>query len=236
MTPPPRAPGAAVEPDATAGDDAPEGTEDSGALATTAAAAPVRARPVYETIPTFDELYRREWRYVAAVAERLMVRKADVRDVVQEVFIKAYRGLGKVENAAAVRGWLATITVRAVSDRLRRKKWQQTLLFQQEQIDDLPAHHAGPEAQAELRRLQRALLRLPVKERIAWGLRHIEGEPLERVAELCECSLATVKRRITAAQDKLRAFVRNEERARGPRGVGQRDVELDAGEDEEVEG
>jgi RNA polymerase sigma-70 factor, ECF subfamily len=175
--------------------------------------------PSYEKIPTFDELYRREWRYVAAVADRLMIRKADVRDIVQEVFIKAYRSLDKVENPGAIRGWLATITVRAVSDRLRRKKWQQVLLFQSEQLDEVEAEDASPETQAELRGLQLALSRLPVKERIAWSLRHIEQEPLDEVARLAGCSLATAKRRISAAQDKLRAHVEN---TTGERGFGEK--------------
>ena len=175
--------------------------------------------PSYEKIPSFDELYRREWRYVAAVADRLMIRKADVRDIVQEVFIKAYRSLDKVENPGAIRGWLATITVRAVSDRLRRKKWQQALLFQSEQLDEVEAEDASPETQAELRGLKLALSRLPVKERIAWSLRHIEQEPLEEVARLAGCSLATAKRRIAAAQEKLRAHVDN---TTGGRGFGEK--------------
>jgi RNA polymerase sigma-70 factor (ECF subfamily) len=45
--------------------------------------------------------------------------------------------------------------------------------------------------------------RLPVNERLAWSLRHIEGEQLESVAVLCGCSLATAKRRIAAAQQAV---------------------------------
>jgi RNA polymerase sigma-70 factor (ECF subfamily) len=48
---------------------------------------------------------------------------------------------------------------------------------------------------------------LPVSQRLAWTLRYVEGERLERVAELCSCSLATVKRRIKAAQDAIQREV-----------------------------
>jgi RNA polymerase sigma-70 factor (ECF subfamily) len=51
-----------------------------------------------------------------------------------------------------------------------------------------------------LTRMYRALDGLPVNQRLAWSLRHIEGERLETVALLCHCSLATAKRRIVAAQ------------------------------------
>jgi RNA polymerase sigma-70 factor (ECF subfamily) len=37
--------------------------------------------------------------------------------------------------------------------------------------------------------------------RVAWVLRYVEGEALEEVARLCDCSLATAKRRITAAHE-----------------------------------
>ena len=54
---------------------------------------------------------------------------------------------------------------------------------------------------------RQALDRLGVAERVAWTLRYVEGEPLGTVAELCECSLATAKRRIRAAQDHLREVI-----------------------------
>jgi RNA polymerase sigma-70 factor (ECF subfamily) len=44
---------------------------------------------------------------------------------------------------------------------------------------------------------------VPADQRIAWTLRHIEGEQLEAVADLCGCSLATAKRRITAVSRTL---------------------------------
>ena len=50
-----------------------------------------------------------------------------------------------------------------------------------------------------LARVYRVLEGMPANQRIAWALRHIEGEPLESVASLCGCSLATAKRRILAA-------------------------------------
>jgi DNA-directed RNA polymerase specialized sigma24 family protein len=48
------------------------------------------------------------------------------------------------------------------------------------------------------------LERVPPAARLAWVLRFQEGEPLEVVAQLCACSLATAKRRIKTAQDRIR--------------------------------
>jgi RNA polymerase sigma-70 factor (ECF subfamily) len=62
---------------------------------------------------------------------------------------------------------------------------------------------ASPEDRAALRELLRALGRMPVDLRIAWTLRHMHEESLEDVATLAGCSLATAKRRIAAAQDRI---------------------------------
>ena len=50
----------------------------------------------------------------------------------------------------------------------------------------------------------RALDAISAPERVAWTLRHVEGESLEEVALLCDCSLATAKRRIASAHEKIK--------------------------------
>jgi RNA polymerase sigma-70 factor (ECF subfamily) len=67
----------------------------------------------------------------------------------------------------------------------------------------LAAPGAAPDERALLQKVYQLLDAQPVRERLAWCLRHVEGEPLERVAELCGCSLATAKRRIAAVQARL---------------------------------
>ena len=59
------------------------------------------------------------------------------------------------------------------------------------------------EQRALLSRVYKILDGIPANERIAWSLRHIEGEPLESVASLAGCSLATAKRRIAAAAARI---------------------------------
>jgi RNA polymerase sigma-70 factor (ECF subfamily) len=71
---------------------------------------------------------------------------------------------------------------------------------------------AGPEERQLVIEVYRALDCLPARERVAWTLRNVEGETLERVAVLCGCSLATAKRRIASAHHKLRRDLKG----RGP--------------------
>jgi RNA polymerase sigma-70 factor (ECF subfamily) len=70
---------------------------------------------------------------------------------------------------------------------------------------------SSPEVRAELALLDGQLARLPVEERAAWILRHVDGYQLEEVAALCKCSLATAKRRIATADARVRASVELQE-------------------------
>ena len=54
-----------------------------------------------------------------------------------------------------------------------------------------------------MRAVYRVLDELPVDDRLAFTLHHIEGEKLEVVARLCRCSCATAKRRIARAQQAI---------------------------------
>jgi RNA polymerase sigma-70 factor (ECF subfamily) len=73
-------------------------------------------------------------------------------------------------------------------------------------LEQLASKDCPQETRAELALLAKALDRLSAAERIAWMLRHVEGLPLEEIAQECECSLATVKRRIAAAAKRIERF------------------------------
>jgi RNA polymerase sigma-70 factor (ECF subfamily) len=153
-----------------------------------------------------ETLYARYAPYVAAIAMRILGRESEVEDLVQDVFATAVRGLRRRRNHAEIKRWLATVTVRRSMHRLRV-----ITLWSWIDLDEPPAYEriADPRADADERRLvaqvYRALERLPIRDRVAWVLRHVEGESLQSVAELCSCSLATAKRRIARAQVEIAA-------------------------------
>jgi RNA polymerase sigma-70 factor (ECF subfamily) len=168
-------------------------------------------RPAEEpepSIPDFAALFRRYGPYVARIAARMLGREDDVDDVVQDVFVDAMRGVHRLVDAGAIKGWLATIAVRKAGRRLRRRRILRLVgLEDAVVVVDLIDRGASPEERLLLERVYRALDDVPAAERIAWTLRMIEGERLEKVAELCGCSLATAKRRVAAAQAKVTARV-----------------------------
>jgi len=100
------------------------------------------------------------------------------------------------------RGWLATVTTRVVRRRLRRRHVRR-LFHASPYRADVPAPGATAEQRALLARLYEILERMPTEQRLAWSLRYLEGEPLDAVAAACGCSLATAKRRVSAAKNVI---------------------------------
>ena len=153
----------------------------------------------------FDTLYLRYAPYVASIASRILGRDGDLDDLVQDVFVNALRGLRGLREPLAVKGWLAKITVRLSMRRLRARSLRRALHLERDVQDyDVPCDDdASAEQRALVIKVYRALDRLPAAERVAWVLRHVQGEPLHRLPELCACSLSTAQRRLARAQAAL---------------------------------
>jgi RNA polymerase sigma-70 factor (ECF subfamily) len=163
------------------------------------------------TAVDLEEFFRRYAPYVARIGHRLLGRDDEVDDLIQDVFLAAHRGVRSLRDADAIKGWLATVAVRQCRRRLRARRVRAFLHF--DSSDDyvqVADESASPEHRALLSSVYRILDRLPANQRIAWSLRHVEGERLERVAELCGCSLATAKRRIKAAQEAVQREVNHD--------------------------
>lgn len=139
------------------------------------------------------------------MALRILGRHDEADDLVQDVFIKAGRWLSKLDDPSAVRAWLLKVAVRLAWRRLRMRRWRVALGMDgsYDYADVAGNGRLSPEDAALLAEVYRILDRMPARERLAWSLRHVDGERLEDVAERCACSLATAKRWIAAAQERL---------------------------------
>jgi len=153
----------------------------------------------------FAALYRRYAPYVAAIAARIMGRDHELDDLVQDAFVNALRGLRDLREPAAIKGWLAKITVRLATRRLRQLRLRRALHLSRDVADDelIVAPGANADQRALIAKVYRVLDHLPAAERVVWVLRHVQGEPLQRIPELCDCSLSTVQRRLSRAQAVL---------------------------------
>ena len=156
-----------------------------------------------------ERLFRRHAGAVLRLCVRLVGRAHEAEDVAQEALATAIDELRSLRDPEAFAGWLRQITVRQAHRHFRRRKLKRWFGLDRGTddvtLESLAHSESNAEQRAELAQIDRVLATLDGDERVAWTLRVIEGEPLERVASLCECSLATVKRRIAAAQARIDA-------------------------------
>lgn len=167
---------------------------------------PAKGRPADERPAPVDieTAFRSYGRYVASIAMRIVGRKADVDDLVQDVFLDAVKGLERLRDPGAAKGWLATLTVRKAHRLLSRRRLRSHFgLDEGADYGEVVDPTASTAERAMIADLYRLLDTLPADARVAWTLRHLEGQPLEEVAALAGCSLATAKRRIAAAHEVL---------------------------------
>jgi RNA polymerase sigma-70 factor (ECF subfamily) len=170
-----------------------------------------------------EALYRSHVRYIAGIVLRLLANPTEAEDVVQDTFTIALASLPSLRDPGALRPWLAQIAVSQVRRRFRRRRLLKLLGIGSDDdtgaLETIAARDASPEVRSELYALGRALDTLPADQRIAWCLRYVEGDTLEEVARTCACSLATAKRRIATAHERVRAAVDVEDVALALRGT-----------------
>ncbi|MBO6933412.1 MAG: sigma-70 family RNA polymerase sigma factor [Deltaproteobacteria bacterium] len=153
-----------------------------------------------------EALYKRHARMVNGMAWRLMPHDPEVEDLVQDVFILAFDRLSRLENPGAFRSWIGGITIRQAHKKLRRRGLRQRLGLARSEavdLDRLISPSTPPDAAAELRAVYGIVDQLPAQERVALILRRVEALPLGEIAEQMGISLATVKRRLSAAETRL---------------------------------
>jgi len=158
-------------------------------------------------LAAFETLMRQHERLVLGTALRLLGDLEDAQDASQEVFLKLYRNLGKLERQDNVPGWLYRVTVNVCHDVGRKRPRIESV----EEVETLPAPAADPRetsGEDERRRaLMLSLRRLSERERAAVVLRDLEGLSTVEVARAMGSSEATVRSQISQARVKMREFL-----------------------------
>jgi RNA polymerase sigma-70 factor, ECF subfamily len=173
-----------------------------------AAVAPLRGPQTNTDKPVppsgIEGLFRQHAPAIASLGLSLLRNPDEANDLVQDVFLRAWDALDRLVEPENARPWLMTIAVRLARTRLRRRRLTQ-LIFGPSgaEVENIPAVGALPEHRDLLRKLDLALCKLPANQQLTWILRFVHGETIEKVAELCGCSVSAVKRRLQAASAHL---------------------------------
>ncbi len=132
---------------------------------------------------------------------RLVGNREDAMDLSQDVFLKVYQNLPKLEDPAKFAGWLFRIAHNEAFSLLRRKRPETELIG--EARGEMPGRKLLP---IELSlTVESALARLSDDQREAVLLKVYQGFKFEEMAEVLGCPVSTVKSRLYTALDLLKA-------------------------------
>ena len=152
-------------------------------------------------------LFDRYGAHVQRVLARMLgYAEPERADLLHDVFIRALERIGELKNPRALKHWLTGITVFTTQEWIRRRR----RIGPPREPAGADRHQATaiePEAREAVRAFYEVMNRFDPDERAAFILRFVEGMTLGEVAEACEVSLSTARRRISRADDRFRALM-----------------------------
>jgi RNA polymerase sigma-70 factor (ECF subfamily) len=155
-------------------------------------------------VHAFERLVTRYQRSMYRLALRMLGDAGDAEDVVQEVFLAAWRGLPELRTDAAFVGWLYRMTTNHCLNALRSRRPTTELQpdsARSRRVDVQPER--ATEISSELAALTIALDGLTASQRACWLLREAHGRSYEEIAAILGTSSTAVRGRIARARAQL---------------------------------
>jgi RNA polymerase sigma-70 factor (ECF subfamily) len=156
----------------------------------------------------FEAIYRRHASRLYTLACRMAGSPEDGEDLLQEVFLQAYRKLDGFKGNAALGTWLYRLALNHCLDYVRSRHAKMSKLT--ESLDAGSAPEPAERRDTPITRLDldRALERLPDGCREAFVLHEIEGFDHKEVAELLGIAEGTSKSQVFKARLRLRGLLK----------------------------
>lgn len=162
----------------------------------------------------FDALVVKYQRKVARLLSRFLYDHAEIEDVTQEAFIKAYRALPLFRGDSAFYTWLYRIAINAAKNHLvsQGRRAPTSTEFDAEeaegfedatQLQDINTPESLLQSKQTGATINAAMDALPEELRHAILLREIDGLSYEEIAEAMSCPIGTVRSRIFRAREAV---------------------------------
>ena len=171
-----------------------------------------------EAIPLLNEMY--------GAALRLTRNPSDAEDLLQETFLRAYRGFASFKEGTNLRAWLYRILTNAFINLYRKRQREPQTISDSEVeewylYDRLGAEGAEPSAEAQVLEtlpdedVQEALASLPDQFRLAVLLADVEGFSYKEIAQILDVPIGTVMSRLHRGRRALERRLWDVMRERG---------------------
>lgn len=164
----------------------------------------------------FSVLVDRYQDRIYALVSRMISDRELIRDLAQETFLLAFRGLGGFQRDASFTTWLYRIAINVCQSERRRRQRQQRVgalgvgESGDEENDSREFEDASPqpvdalEARERQELLADALASLDEEQREIVVLRDFQGLSYDEIAEVLECPIGTVRSRLFRARSEIR--------------------------------
>ena len=166
-------------------------------------------------VRAFEQLFQQYHRGIYNTIYQMTHNDADAADLTQEVFVRAYRALPRLQTPEAFTSWLYRIAVNLSRNWLRDRGRVRVESLEQPGEEgeegntrEIADPNSDPAVLAQTRdmqeRVQKAVAGLSPDHRRVVTLHHLEGMPVEEIARIMGCSIGTVKSRLSRAREHLR--------------------------------
>lgn len=140
---------------------------------------------------------------------RLVISHDDANDVVQDVFVKAWKGLGKFRKDSALYTWLYRVATNEALSFLKKRKLRYFLPLvdvsrQLEETMEADVYYQGSEMEKQV---QKAILSLPEKQRAVFNLRYYDEMKYEDMSEVMGTSVGALKASYHHAVKKIEKYI-----------------------------
>ena len=166
----------------------------------------------------FQQLFEVHRADVARIVFRMVGRKSDIDDLIQEVFLQVFRSIHKFQGNSQFSTWLYRVTVNVVLMHRRAAKSRPVLVEESPThipIDRAPSPEAEAARGARIEAFYRLLERLSEKKRTVFVLHEIEGVSPAEIAKIVGAPLLTVRTRLFYARRDLEKMLEEEPALRG---------------------
>ncbi|MEY3432370.1 MAG: hypothetical protein RL131_306 [Bacteroidota bacterium] len=159
----------------------------------------------------FTVLVKRHQEKIYWQIRRMVVSHQDADDVMQNVFIKVWNGLGNFREDAKLTTWLYRIAVNESISFLDQQKRKSSTSFEDvaEQVENKLHAEKNFDEQKAVWKLQLAIQQLPEKQRVVFNLRYFEEMPYEEMSEVLETSVGALKASYHHAVKKIEEYILN---------------------------
>jgi RNA polymerase sigma-70 factor (ECF subfamily) len=158
-------------------------------------------------VPAFEELYRQHSTRLFNLAWRMCGTRADAEDLLQEIFLLAYRKLPEFRGDSTVGTWLYRLAMNRCLDHLKNRQTRANGATTTLDEEVIAGPRGIPDGGIKRLDLERAIARLPEGARAVFVLHDVEGFQHHEVATILGISEGTSKSQVHKARLRLRAHL-----------------------------